>query len=196
MISKALKDIPNLNPMVSKPQAGVLPPSISHDPHNMTDIFLKMEEGGPHVSGVGGQIDGYGVEVERSFFLGAVPEKAKEPFDIMMKARTLAFDLAKPGANLSDVDAAVREVIKKGGYADKLLHRAGHGLGITGHEAPYIALGYDRILETGMIISIEPGIYIPGVGGFRHSDTVLITENGNLSLTQAPETLEDLTIVF
>jgi Xaa-Pro dipeptidase len=196
MISKALKDIPNLNPLVSKPLAGVLPPSISYDPHNMTNIFLKMEEGGPHVSGVGGQIDGYGVEIERSFFLGSVPENAKDPFEIMMKGRKKAFELAKPGANLSDIDVAVREIIKKGGYANRLLHRAGHGLGITGHEAPYIALGYDRNLEAGMIISIEPGIYIPGIGGFRHSDTVLITEDGNVSLTQAPESLEDLTIQY
>lgn len=76
-----------------------------------------------------------------------------------------------------------------------MLHRTGHGLGITGHEGPYIAMGYDREIEPGMIISIEPGIYIPGLGGFRHSDSVLITEDGNVSLTKAPETLDDLTIL-
>ncbi|MFX0073333.1 MAG: M24 family metallopeptidase [Candidatus Hermodarchaeota archaeon] len=194
LTTKALKDIPNLNPFVSKPSAIVLPPSVSHDPHNFTDVFLKMEHGGPHVSGVGGQIDGYGVEIERSFFLGAVPKKAKNPFEVMMEARALAFDLAKPGANLSKIDEAVRSIITKKGYGDKLLHRTGHGLGITGHEGPYVAVGYDRVLEPGMIISIEPGIYIPNLGGFRHSDTVLITEDGNVSLTNAPETLEDLTI--
>lgn len=194
MIARALREIPNLNPLVSKPEAFVLPPSLSHDPHNMTNIFFKMEEGGPHVSGVGGQIDGYGVELERTFFLGNVPEKARDPFDAMMQSRSKAYELAKPGANFGEIDAAVRKVLKERNYGDKILHRTGHGLGITGHEGPYVALGYDRELQPGMIISIEPGIYIPGVGGFRHSDTVLITDEGNIKLTEAPDTLEELTI--
>ena len=191
MTGKALSSMPNLNPLVSKAEAYVMPPSMSHDPHNFTNIFFTMEEGGPHVSGVGGQINGYGVEIERSFFLGTVPEKAKDPFEIMMEGRILTYELAKPGANLSDIDAAVRKLYNKRGYGDKILHRTGHGLGITGHEAPYVAVGYDRKLEPGMIISIEPGIYIPGTGGFRHSDTVLITDDGNISLTKPPVTLED-----
>jgi len=194
MTSKVLRDIPNLNPMVSRADAFVLPPSMSHDPHNMTTIFFNLEEGGPHVSGVGGQLDGYGVEIERSFFLGSVPENAKDPFKVMMMGRTLAYDMAKPGANLSDIDAAVRKIYKERGYGNKILHRTGHGLGITGHEGPYVAMGYNRELQPGMLISIEPGIYILGIGGFRHSDTVLITEDGNVSLTEAPDTLEDLTI--
>jgi Xaa-Pro dipeptidase len=194
LMAKVVADIKNLNPIVSRVMAAALPPSLSYDPHNFTDVFLKMEEGGPHVSGVGGQVDGYGVEIERSFFLGSVPDKAKDPFDAMMEARSLAYKLTKPGASFNDVDIAVRKVLKDRGYADKLLHRTGHGLGITGHEGPYIAEGYNRKMESGMILSIEPGIYIRGLGGFRHSDTVLITDNGNVSLTKAPETLEDLTM--
>ena len=95
---------------------------------------------------------------------------------------------------MSEIDEKVRAVITDAGYGDNILHRTGHGLGITGHEAPYVALGDDRELVPGMIISIEPGIYIEGLGGFRHSDTVLITETGNLNLTDAPEKLEDLVI--
>lgn len=194
LMAKVVGDMKNLNPLVSRVMAVVLPPSLSYDPHNFTDVFLKMEEGGPHVSGVGGQVDGYGVEIERSFFLGTVPEKAKDPFDAMMEGRALAFEQAKPGANFSEIDVAVRKILKDRGYADKILHRTGHGLGITGHEGPYLAAGYDRKIEPGMIISIEPGIYIRELGGFRHSDTILITDDGNVSLTKAPETLEDLTI--
>ena len=194
LMAKVVGDMKNLNPLVSRVMAVVLPPSLSYDPHNFTDVFLKMEEGGPHVSGVGGQVDGYGVEIERSFFLGTVPEKAKDPFDAMMEGRALAFEQAKPGANFSEIDVAVRKILKDRGYADKILHRTGHGLGITGHEGPYVAAGYDRKIEPGMIISIEPGIYIRELGGFRHSDTILITDDGNVSLTKAPETLEDLTI--
>ncbi|MBD3196334.1 MAG: M24 family metallopeptidase [Candidatus Lokiarchaeota archaeon] len=194
MTAKVVGDIKNLNPMVSKAQAVVLPPSVSHDPHNMTDVFLKMEQGGPHVSGVGGQIDGYGVELERTFFLGSVPKEAEKPFNIMMKARNKAFEMAIPGAIMGDIDREVRILIKDEGFERNLLHRTGHGLGITGHEAPFLAEGYEQQLEPGMVISIEPGIYIPNLGGFRHSDTVLITEEGNISLTKAPDKLEELTI--
>jgi Xaa-Pro aminopeptidase len=139
-------------------------------------------------------VDGYGVELERTFFLGSVPEWARAPFDAMLEARALAFDMARPGAVFSDVDRAVRERISQQGFGSNILHRTGHGMGITGHEAPFLALGDDRMLEAGMIMSIEPAIYMPGQGGFRHSDTVLITEEGCVSLTRAPHRLEDLTL--
>lgn len=194
MMVRTLSEIPHANPLITRPVAIVLPPSLSHDPHNFTNAFLQMEKGGPHVSGVAGQIDGYGVEVERTFFLGSVPEKARDPFRVMMEGRDLAYDRLKPGANMSDIDASVKKFFTANGYGDNLLHRTGHGFGITGHEGPYIALGYDRELEPGMLISIEPGIYIPGIGGFRHSDTVLITDAGYTRLTNAPDSMEDLTI--
>ena len=193
MMGKIFQDIPEANTMVTKFIAGVWPPSISHDPHQVPKPLTLMEEGGPHVSIIAGQVDGYGVELERTFFLGSVPENTKKPFHIMMDARATAFEMSKPGAVLSDIDAKVRKVISDAGYADNILHRTGHGFGITGHEAPFVALGDDRELEPGMLISIEPGIYIPGVGGFRHSDTVLITEEGPACLTEAPEDLEELT---
>jgi len=194
LMEKILSDIPEFNYYVTKVGAAVLPPSKSHDPHFVPTPFLAMEEGGPHVSGVGGQIDGYGVEVERTFFLESVPAAAREPFTVSMEARALAYELAKPGAVMSEIDEKVRKVITNAGYGDYMLHRTGHGLGITGHEAPYLALGYERELAPGMLISIEPGIYIEGLGGFRHSDSVLITEDGNAKLTQAPEKLEELVL--
>ncbi|MDX1799015.1 MAG: Xaa-Pro peptidase family protein [Candidatus Lokiarchaeia archaeon] len=193
MTSKIVQDIPNANFRISETRGAVWPPSISHDPHLVPQIFEPMEEGGPHVSIVYAQVDGYGVEIERSFFLGYVPEKAKKPFQVMFEARALAYIMLTPGIIMSEVDKAVRDFIIEKGYGDYILHRTGHGLGITGHEAPFLAEGYDRPLEKNMVISVEPGIYIPGVGGFRHSDTVLITDTGYQILTKAPETLEDLT---
>ena len=95
---------------------------------------------------------------------------------------------------MGGIDAAVREAYARRGYGSGVLHRTGHGLGITGHEAPFLAVGYERQLEPGMVVSIEPGIYLPGIGGFRHSDTVLITDDGNVSLTRGPETIEELTV--
>jgi Xaa-Pro dipeptidase len=194
MLIRILADIPEANIIVSRAVGAVWPPSLSHDPHIVPTFGTAMEEGGPHVSIAFAQVDGYGVELERTFFLGRVPERAKAPFEAMFQARALTYELARPGANLSEIDAAVRKLIIARGYGDRILHRSGHGFGITGHEAPYVAEGYDRELEAGMLISIEPGIYIPGLGGFRHSDTVLVTDEGCMSLTRAPETLEELTI--
>ncbi len=194
MIKKIVADLPNANMIVTRLVGAVWPPKISHDPHKVPTIFQEMEDGGPHVSIVSGQIDGYGVEVERTFFLGFIPEKAKSPFEVMLEARALAYELAKPGTGMSEIDKAVRKLINDRGYGDYIIHRTGHGLGITGHEAPYIAEGYDRKLEPGMVVSIEPGIYIPGIGGFRHSDSVLITDDGNKKLTRAPEELDDVII--
>ena len=194
MTSKIVQDIPNANFRVVSTMGVVWPPSISHDPHLIPHIFDEIEEGGPNVSIVQAQVDGYGVEIERSFFLGNIPDKARKPFETMCKARTLAYDLLKPGTIMSEIDKKVMKFIRDQGYGNNILHRTGHGLGITGHEAPYIAEGYDHKLEPNMLISVEPGIYIPGVGGFRHSDTVLITEDGYVKLTKAPEELDEVII--
>jgi Xaa-Pro dipeptidase len=194
MMGKTLTDIPEANLIVSRFLGAVWPPSISHDPHRVPGPYLPMEEGGPHVSIVTAQVDGYGMEVERTFFLGSVPEAAKKPFETMVEARALGYELAVPGARLDEIDRKVRKVIIDAGYEKNILHRTGHGLGITGHEGPYLALGDERALVPGMVISIEPGIYIPGLGGFRHSDSVLITGEGNVRLTNTPDTLQELTI--
>jgi len=194
MMGKILKDIPAANIMVCSAKGAVWPPSISHDPHRIPSLAMPMEHGGPHVSIVVAQVDGYGVELERTFFLGSVPDWAEAPFEAMLQARALAFQLARPGAVLSDIDQAVRDLIEQRGFGDHILHRTGHGFGITGHEGPYVAVGDDRELQAGMLISIEPGIYLPGQGGFRHSDTVLLTETGCVSLTHAPDLLDELTL--
>jgi Xaa-Pro dipeptidase len=194
MTSKIVQDIPNANFRAVDTTGAVWPPSISYDPHLIPHIFAPMEEGGPHVSIVSAQVDGYGVELERTFFLGHVPEKAIKPFNVMFEARALAYSMLKPGTIMSEVDKVVRDFITEKGYGDYIIHRTGHGFGITGHEAPFLAEGYDKPLEKNMVISVEPGIYIQGIGGFRHSDTVLITDQGYQKLTKAPETLEELTI--
>ncbi len=196
MMGKTLMEIPTTNLLVSKFVGAVWPPSLSHDPHIVPTPVTTMEEGGPHVSIVTAQVDGYGVEVERTFFLGTVPVAARKPFQVMMQARSRAYEMLKPGAVLEEIDEQTRKVIIDAGYEKCILHRTGHGLGITGHEAPYVALGDSRKLVPGMLISIEPGIYIPGEGGYRHSDTVLITDTGYLRLTDAPDSLEDLTIAL
>ena len=192
MTGRMLRDMPNANMLASSFAAVVQPPSISHDPHNFTDVFVQLEEGGPHVSVINCRVNGYGAELERSFFLNSVPEPARAPFDVMLEARRIAFERTQPGESMGEVDRAVRDHFEKHGYGEAMLHRTGHSFGVTGHEAPFLAVSYDRVIEPGMLFSIEPGIYLPGIGGFRHSDTVLVTESGNVSLTTAADRLEEL----
>jgi Xaa-Pro dipeptidase len=192
MTGKMLRDMPHANMLASSFAAVVQPPSLSHDPHNFTDVFARLEQGGPHVSVINCRVNGYGAEIERSFFLNSVPEAAKRPFEVTMEARRIAFERTRPGELMSEVDRAVRDHLEKHGYGDALLHRTGHSFGVTGHEAPFLAVAYERTIEPGMLFSIEPGVYLPGLGGFRHSDTVLVTGDGNVSLTTADDRLEDL----
>lgn len=193
MLTRALFDNPQTNMLATNVNCVFQPPSVSHDPHNFTNMAMSMEENGPNVVIINGTVNGYGTEVERTFFLGGISEASKRPFDVMMAARAKAYELAVPGASMSEVDIAVNDVFRAAGYADNLLHRTGHGIGVTGHEGPFLAEGYERLIEPGMFFTIEPGLYIEGIGGFRHSDTVLITEDGPVNLTPFPDTAEALT---
>lgn len=192
MMIKVVFEVPDVNMLMTKFLAAVWPKALSAQPHSVPGLFDALEEGGPNVSVITAQANGYSAELERTFFIETVPDEAKALFDLSMTARQKAYDLVKPGVRAEDIDSQVLKIIKDAGYEDNILHRTGHGFGITGHEPPWVALGSDHVLEKNMVISIEPGIYVEGVGGFRHSDTVLVTDDGCVSLTGAPDKLEDL----
>jgi Xaa-Pro dipeptidase len=192
MMGQVILEVPNANLLVSKFLCAVWPGKFSAQPHSVPGLFDPLEEGGPNVVIVTAQADGYSAEVERTFFLGRVPEASRRAFDVCMEARALGYERIKPGAVAAEVDEAVLNLLKKRGYGQAILHRTGHGFGITGHEPPWIALGSGDVLEKNMVVSIEPGIYLPEIGGFRHSDTVLITDRGCQSLTKAPDRIEAL----
>jgi len=191
---KSLLEITDCNILMSKFSAGVWPKSLSAQPHSIPGVFDALEAGGPNVTIIACQANGYSAEIERTFFIEHVPDKARAVFDIMMEARQKAYDLVKPGVRAEDVDRQVLKILKKAGYEDHILHRTGHGFGITGHEPPWLALGSYHVLEKNMVISIEPGVYIKGIGGFRHSDTVLVTDDGCARLAQYPDSLESLVL--
>lgn len=194
IMSRLIADDPAINLFATKLTLVFQPPSISHDPHNFTDINVALEEGGPNVSIVNGIMNGYGAEVERTFFLGRVPEHAKRPYDTMMRAREAALAHARLGNRMSDVDLAAIRVFREAGYAGHLLHRTGHGIGVTGHEGPFFAEGHDEVISQDMVFTVEPGVYIEGIGGFRHSDTVRIASDGPVLMTSGPLSIEDLTL--
>ncbi len=192
--AKLVADNPSANPFATSIMTLIQNAEVSHDPHNFTNLDIEMKRGGPHVTVFNSVINGYGAEIERTFFIGEVPEAAKAPFETMLKARRMVFEAMKPGVVLQEVDRSVIEFFKSKGYGDNIIHRAGHGMGVTAHEGPYIADGDETVIEPGMVFSLEPGIYFPGLGGFRFSDTAVITDTGVLALTWGPETLEELTL--
>jgi Xaa-Pro dipeptidase len=194
MMVKSLFEIPDINLLMTKFTAAVWPNALSAQPHSIPGLSDALEAGGPNVTIITAQANGYSAEVERTFFVNHVPDDARALFDLMMEARQKAYALVKPGVRADDVDRQVLQIIKDAGYENHILHRTGHGFGITGHEPPWVALGSDHVLEKNMVISIEPGIYINGKGGFRHSDTVLITDDGCTRLTQSPDSLESLVL--
>ena len=164
----------------------------SHDPHNFSDLNMKLSAGGPNVSVFNSVLNGYGAEIERTFFLGEVPEVARKPFDVMMEARAEVFAMMMPGAVMNDIDRASNDIFRRHGFDEARRHRAGHGMGVTAHEGPFLAEGESRQIRPGMVFTVEPGIYFQGLGGFRHSDTVVTTETGVVQLTRGPEKLEAL----
>ena len=130
----------------------------------------------------GCRVHGYESDITRTGVFGAAPtQRQRRVWDLVRRAQQAAFDAARPGVECQAVDAAARRVIEDGGFGPGyryLTHRLGHGIGLDGHEWPYMVRGNATKLQAGMTFTDEPGIYIPGELGIRHEDTVVVTENG------------------
>jgi len=172
---------------------GAWPAPLSAQPHGVPTIADRLKEG-PHIALSLLRVNGYAAECERTYFLAPPVPEVHKAFAAMLEARRRAFALVRPGVGCAAVDAAANEFLRKEGYGDYLLHRTGHGFGLGNHERPWVADGGEDVLQENMLISIEPGIYLPGVGGVRHSDTVLVTRDGYELLTHYPTDIEALTI--
>ena len=179
------------NAYISSVLAGAWPAPDSAMPHAVPDLAARYGAG-PHIAGGVVRVHGYTAESERTFFVTEPDDALKDAFAAMREARRRAFTVARPGAVCAEVDAAANDFLRSQGYGDNLRHRCGHGFGLSTHEGPWVSEGSDTVLQPGMLISIEPGIYIPDVGGVRHSDTVLITEEGHESLTRHPVDVESM----
>jgi Xaa-Pro dipeptidase len=130
----------------------------------------------------GGSLHGYSSDITRTGVFGAPPtERQRQIWDLVRKAQAAAFEAARPGVECQAVDAAARRVVEAGGFGPgyrHLTHRLGHGIGLDGHEWPYMVRGNTTRLAAGMTFTDEPGIYIPGELGIRHEDTLIVTEEG------------------
>ena len=181
------------DPLATNLMLAAWPAPLSAQPHGVPAVDDQFKAG-PHIWLSYLRVNGYAAENERTFFLKQPTAQVKEAFAAMTEARKRAFAAVRPGAAAVEVDLAAKEFLRREGYGDYLLHRTGHGVGLDNHEGPWIAEGSDQILAEGMVITIEPGIYLPEVGGVRHSDTVLVTQDGYRLLTNFPTDIKSLTV--
>jgi Xaa-Pro dipeptidase len=173
--------------------AGVQVGEFSALPHgSITPQVVK--EGSILLIDGGCKVEGYSSDISRTFVLGKPTDKMKQVFEIEHAAQTAALKAARPGVPCGDIDAAARKVIEDGGYGPGykyFTHRVGHGLGMDGHEWPYLVKGNTLPLAPGMTFSDEPGIYIPGEFGVRLEDDWVVTETGGEMFTPQSPSLED-----
>ena len=137
----------------------------------------------------GARVSGYCSDITRTFAIGKIDQRYQEIASVVLRANTAAREAVKPGVHATSVDEAARSVIEDEGYGEYFFHRTGHGLGLEGHEEPYIRNGNDQILEIGMAFTIEPGIYIKNRNGVRIEDDVVVTPTGIRCLTSLPREL-------
>ena len=154
----------------------------------------KIRRGDVLVTEAGVEVGGYTSELERTVVVGRAGHREKKYFEAMLKAQDAALGSFKAGTPCFEVDTAARKAVESTGFSGTLRHHVGHGIGIDGHEPPWLDPGDKTIMKTGMVFSCEPGLYIPGLAGFRHSDTVEITKNGMKLITEYPRGLEELTV--
>ncbi len=146
------------------------------------------------ITGAGANVGGYQSELERTMIVGEPTPEFRRYFDAMIVAQNAGFAALRPGRTCAEAEADVTRAIEEQGYKSLQRHHTGHGLGLEGHEQPFIDLDDPTVLEPGMVLSVEPGLYVPGLGGFRHSDTVIITEDGCELATYYPRDLESLIV--
>jgi Xaa-Pro dipeptidase len=141
----------------------------------------------------GGSKDGYVSDITRTFMVGEPPStRLQEIYQAVMAANAAGRAAAGPGVPCQEVDRAARKVIVEASFGEHFTHRVGHGIGMEGHEGPYMVEGNERPLEAGMTFTIEPGIYLPGEAGIRIEDDMVVTSTGAESLTRFNR---DLTII-
>ena len=172
-----------------------LPPMVCYgpncaDPHHLDFGNDKLKPGDFVLIDMGMGVEGYQSDMTRTECYGEPSQLQKDIYQIVLEANLAGIAAIKPGIKASEVDAAARGVIEKYGYGDKFIHRTGHGIGLEGHEMPGVGINCDEILVPGMCITVEPGIYLPGVTGVRIEDLLIVTETGSENLNHYTKELQ------
>lgn len=162
--------------------------SNSANPH-AAPSSRALKQGDLLVIDYGANVQGYVSDITRTFAIGQIDPKYSEIAQIVLEANQAGRSKVQPGVTAGAVDKAARSVIEEVGYGKYFVHRTGHGVGLEGHEPPYIRSDNQLILKPGMAFTIEPGIYIPNENGVRIEDNVIVTSDGIRTLTSLPREL-------
>jgi Xaa-Pro aminopeptidase len=138
----------------------------------------------------------YMSDLTRILVTARISPKLRKIYGIVLKAQLAAIDAIRPGVACEQVDRVARNIITKAGFGESFGHGLGHGTGLEIHEAPRLAMGFQTKLEPGMIVTVEPGVYLPDWGGVRIEDDVLVTRSGCEILTDVPKRLDDCTLAW
>ncbi|WP_424766178.1 M24 family metallopeptidase [Paenibacillus sp. sgz302251] len=167
--------------IVASGERAALPHGVASDRVIGINEFVKLD--------FGAYYNGYCSDLTRTVVVGKPSEKHVEIYNIVLEAQLHALEHIKPGMSGREADALTRDIITKYGYGDQFGHGTGHGLGMEIHEAPRLSKLSETILTPGMTVTVEPGIYVPGFGGVRIEDDIVITETGIKILTSSPKDL-------
>ena len=158
-------------------------------PHaDVRDVEIPAQHPG-HLD-AGCRVDGYASDCTRTFATGDLPDDCARAYEVCLEAQLAGLEAFAPGAGGREADAAARDVIAAAGWGEQFGHGLGHGIGSSARRSAVRAESTDT-LEAGNVVSCEPGIYLPGVGGVRIEDMVLVTDDGRERLTPAPEDRDD-----
>lgn len=158
------------------------------NPHGVTSNH-PLQPGDTVIFDLGVICNGYCSDITRTVVFKELKDEVREMYDLVLRANLAALEECRPGNRLGKIDDAARRVIREGGYGHHFPHRIGHGLGMEVHEEPSIHSANHQSLREGMVLTVEPGIYVSGIGGVRIEDDVVITEDGYEVLTMFPKGL-------
>ncbi|MDV6377843.1 Xaa-Pro peptidase family protein [Sporosarcina sp. GW1-11] len=167
--------------IVASGERGALPHGVASDKVIETGDFVTMD--------YGALFNGYISDITRTVAVGEPSAKLREIYEVTLHAQQLGVEKIKPGMTGIEADAITRDYIKSKGYGDAFGHSTGHGIGMEVHEAPALSFRSETVLVPNMAVTVEPGIYLPGIGGVRIEDDILITETGNERLTKSTKEL-------
>jgi Xaa-Pro dipeptidase len=155
---------------------------------------IEFAAGDMLVTETGAPVWGYNAELERAMIIGPPSDEQRRLFEHVVASQQVAFDALRPGVTCADVDGAVVRYFEDNDLLPYWRQHTGHAIGLRNHEAPFLDLGDHTPIEPGMVFTVEPGLYDDELGGFRHSDTAVVTEDGIELLTSYPSDLESLTL--
>ena len=154
----------------------------------------RLKPGDVILTYAGAEVGGYTSELERMLMIEPLTDDHRKYFDLEVQAQDVAFDAIRPGARMCDVEKAVNAFLEENGLYSLTRTHIGHAIGIEGHEGPFLDLGDQTEIQVGFCLTVEPCLFLPGFAGFRHSDTVVVTEDGIDMITYYPRDIESLTI--